>query len=195
MVPPCSQPVDSMCLNSPLWSLGGQRGKSSSSTILDSDLTQGGKMTQGSFASRSLGHLAGRWKWGAVGKQEITDGKAQHACPWEEVFKCLIWRMPSVPSPASGVLTRLLSQSCEDDLGPGSNEIPGASFAAFLNLIRSRASSTDYLCPTPDLLCFSGFQIQSCHTAKSDRQTDKQCHGLPQPLVGTVLLCLDEISS
>lgn len=108
----------------------------------------------------------------AVGKQEITDGKNQHACPWEEVFKCLIWRMPSVPSPASGVLTRLLSQSCEDDLGPGSNEIPGASFAAFLNLIRSRASSTDYLCPTPNLLCFSGFQIQSRHTAKSDSQTN-----------------------
>lgn len=66
---------------------------------MDSDLTQGGKMTQGSFASRSLGRLAGmevrgNRKWGAVGKQEITDGKAQHVCPWEEVFKRLIWRMP-----------------------------------------------------------------------------------------------------
>lgn len=135
-------------------------------------------MTQGSFASRSLGHLAGmvvrgNRKWGAVGKQEITDRKAQHVCPWEEVFKCLIWRMPSVPSPASGVLTRLLSQSCEDDLGPGSSEIPGASFTTFLNLIHSRASSTDYLCPTPNLLCFSGFQIQSRHTAKSDRLANR----------------------
>lgn len=103
---------------------------------MDSDLTQDGKMTQGSFASRSVGHLAGmvirgNRKWGAVGKREITDGKAQHACPCEEVLKCLIWHMPSVPSPASGVLTWLLSQSCEDDLGPGSNEIPRASFAAF----------------------------------------------------------------
>lgn len=128
----------------------------------------------------------------AVKREQGIGVLCKHWSPREEFLKkLLIWSMPFIPFLGSRVLRRLLSpvRMTWDQEAVNAQ----GSHSQHLNPVTNRGSSTDYLCPTPNL-CFSGFQIQSHHTVGSNRQanTPRAPRGLSWR---RFTWCLDEIFS